>query len=238
MELKYRRILGRAEDYARANHMDSFLSALVSLYRIFPAYDSETTSQQEDLQRCLLGINMLMDLHADVTPAEEETMLTAAVLSMTKDHLPGEREPEKTPVYPTDVTDLLEILLTDPGQTDEEQQVFYRRIRENKLALLILLADRGILLQQLHRFSTRNARYIISETRTVYLPMSIYGKEHYHELLAPISILTEKMRSLSEAAEILLDRYESREEELIQDIMALQEENATIRGIIASFRQQ
>ena len=66
--------------------------------------------------------------------------------------------------------------------------------------------------------------------------MCIYGKEHYHELLAPVSVLMEKIRTLIEVAEVLLRKYEVREAELNRDILSLQEENATLRGMIASYR--
>lgn len=214
---------------------------LEDLGRLSTRSESAKTKLQNDLYHTLAVCGMLIDLHTELSHTEEDTLLSAALLHIYPEYFPADAIRDiivGTHGFSPDVYEIIDSL--DPGHMilEEEQKEFYTRIQENKLALLIALADRGNIMQNLHRFSTWNAHRYIEETKACYYPMCIYGKEHYHELLATISVLLEKIRSLLEIAEIFLRRYEVREAELIQDIQALREENATIKGIIAKFRGQ
>ncbi|MCQ2433022.1 MAG: hypothetical protein MJ175_10515, partial [Clostridia bacterium] len=206
----------------------------------FPAHSaSAMTRLQNDVGHTLSVCEMLIDLHIPLTKEEEDTLLTAVLLHIYPDYFPVDNIREiivGTYGFAPAVSDIIDCITPPKTMLDEEQDSYYRRIEENKLALLAALADRGDIVSKLHRYSTWNAHRYIEETKVCYYPMCIYGKEHYHALLAPISVLMEKIRSLLEVAEILLRRYEVREAELIQDIQALREENATIKGIIAKFR--
>lgn len=183
---------------------------------------------------------MLADLNLPLENGELDELLTAALLHVLPEVCPQSASGGLTAPaeFPAGVTELLNLIEPENDPTDEEMQAYYARLQQNRLALLFALADRGNVVQNLYRYSTWNAHRYIDETKTCYYPMCVYGKEHYHELLSPISVLLEKMRSLVEVAEILLTRYEAREAELIHDILALREENATIRGIIAKFRAE
>lgn len=192
-----------------------------------------------ELLHCLEVCIMLIDLRLSIPCEEEDTLLAAVLLHIYPENFAVEDLRDKLVRelgFSEDVCNVVETVTPERDLTDEEQQAYYERVQQNRLALLAMLADRGNIVQQLHRFSTWNAHRYIDETKACYYPMCIYGKEHYYDLLAPISVLMEKMRSLIEVAEILLRRYEIREAELIQDILALREENATIKGIIAKFR--
>lgn len=194
-----------------------------------------------ELTHCLEVCAMLMNLHLSIPQEEEDVLLAAVLLHIYPENFAAEELEEKvvkTLGLPRAVFEIVDTIIPERNLSDAEQQTFYERIQRNKLALLAALADRGNVVQQLHRYSTWNAHRYIDETQACYYPMCIYGKEHYHELLAPISVLMEKMRSLIEVAEVLLRRYEVREAELIRDILALREENATIKGIIAKFSAQ
>ncbi|MBQ0060095.1 MAG: hypothetical protein KBS83_09135, partial [Lachnospiraceae bacterium] len=93
------------------------------------------------------------------------------------------------------------------------------------------------ILQGLHYVSSWMARRNVYETKTYYFPMCIYAKEQYPELLGCINTLMEKLRNLVELTEMMLNRYEDRENELLQEILALKEENAAIKGIIQRMTQ-
>ena len=242
MEEKIKELYAQVEEYAAENDLESVQKALPAIREIMSRSarnPSAQTRYQSELLHCLEVCLMLIDLHLAI-PGEEEDALLAAVLlhvypeNFSVEDLEGKLVGEMG--FRPAVYHIVDTILPGRDLTDEEQQDFYERVQENKLALLAALADRGNIVQQLHRFSTWNAHRYIDETKACYYPMCIYGKEHYHELLAPISVLMEKMRSLLEVAEILLRRYEVREAELIQDILALREENATIKGIIAKFK--
>ena len=68
--------------------------------------------------------------------------------------------------------------------------------------------------------------------------MCVYAKEKYPELIPVINILMEKARTVVDACAILINRFEKREMELTEDILAYQEENSRIRGIIKYLKQE
>lgn len=186
-------------------------------------------------QHCLAVCHMLIDLHISLDELDEDILLASALCHILPENIHFEDlEMELTENCHLDLEVYKTVLLIfrETDGTDAEQKIFYERVRENKLALLIKLADRGNLVEQLYGVSSWSARSYIHETRTFYFPMCIYAKAHYPELLAPVSVMMEKMRCLIEIAEILLSRYEAREIELSQEILSLQEENATISRMI------
>lgn len=231
------------EAYGKERGFAALLQALIFIKESMTvATRSEATQKRRaaEFLHCLQVAEMLMDLHLDIPAEDEETLLTTAILHVYPENFSLRDIREKFTEeagYPEAVAELLEIVTPEQDLMEEDQNLYYERVEKNRLALLLMLADRGNVVQQLYRYSTWNAHRYIEETKACYYPMCIYGKEHYHELLGPISVLLEKMRSLVEVAEILLRRYEVRESELIHDILALREENATIRGIIGKFRR-
>lgn len=181
--------------------------------------------------------HMLIDLHVPVSAEEEDILLASALCHVLPENIRMENLEEelslKEHLHP-DVCRTVRLIFWDDNNSGAGQEAFYDRIRDNKLALMIKLADRGNLVEQLYGISGWTARSYIHETRSFFFPMCIYAKEHYPDLLAPVSVLMEKMRSLTEVAEILLSRYERREADLSQEILELQEENATLRSLIQS----
>lgn len=242
MEEKIKALSAEIREYTEAKGLCAAEKALSLMEKTMTGKARNETVQarwQSALLHCLEVCDMLIDLHMTLAPAEEDVLLAAALLHIYPENFPAEDMEKKLGEelgFGPEVCNIVETITPGRDMADEEQQLFYERAQENRLALLVLLADRGNIVQQLHRFSTWNAHRYIDETKACYYPMCIYGKEHYHELLAPISVLMEKMKSLLEVSEILLRRYEVREAELIQDILALREENATIKGIIAKFQ--
>lgn len=71
----------------------------------------------------------------------------------------------------------------------------------------------------------------IDETKRFFLPMCSYGRKHYPELLPTIELLQDKIISLTQASVILVDRYDTRERQLQQELQQLQEENARLKSI-------
>lgn len=186
-------------------------------------------------QHAMAVCRMLIDLHIPVTHNEEDILLTAALCHILPENIRYEdfqTELLETCRLPREVYEILRLIVRDDDQSESEQRRFFLRIQEDKLALLIKLADRGNLVEQLYGISSWSARNYIHETRNYFFPMCIYAKEHYPDLLGPVSVMMEKMRCLIEVAEILLSRYESRENELVQEIMNLRDENATLRNMI------
>lgn len=215
--------------------------AIMSRESITVNEDSKTaTEYKEDFQHCLAITQMLIDLHVPLSAEEEDIMLAAAICHILPENLPDyastNRLSEEYNLHP-DIYKIIMLLFRRGDLSESELRKHFRRIQKNPIALLISLAGRGDLMGQLHEISSWSARNYIYETRNRYFPMCIYGKEHYTELLAPISVLTEKMRCLIEIAEILLSRYEAKENELIQEILEMQEENARLKGLIQKHQE-
>lgn len=235
-------LASRIEAYAKENGLECTARALAlagKLSQLPTRSDAANTKLQSDILHALAVCEVLLELHTGLPHEEEDTLLSAALLHILPGYFPGDDIRDiivGTHGFSPAVFEIVDSLDAGHMILEEEQEAFYARIQENRLALLVALADRGNTVQNLYRFSTWNAHRYIEETKICYYPMCIYGKEHYHELLAPISVLMEKIRSLLEVTDILLRRYEVREAELLQDIQALREENATIKGIIAKFR--
>lgn len=236
----------RIEAYAKMNGLYSVLNALPYVREALTTNARNESVQNRYKSDFLHGLQvseMLLDLELyKKFNREEEDALVAAVIMHVYFENFSEGNMERKIIDELGlapmVWEIAERIMQDSDMSEEELHEFYERAQTNKYALLAVLADRGNILQGLHRFSSWNAHRYIDETKACYYPMGIYGKEHYHELLAPISTLMEKMRTLIEVSEVLLRRYEDREADLLQDILALREENATIKGIIAKFKNE
>lgn len=195
----------------------------------------DATEYAADFHHCLSVTWMLINLHLPINGEEEDILLASALCHILPENIPYQKSVNKLSkeyfLHP-EIHNVIMLLYHSGELSPAEQKKFYDRIQKHKLALLIALADRGNLMGQLYGISSWNARRYIHETKNCYFPMCIYAKEHYTELLAPISVLTEKMRCLIEIAEILLGRYEARETELVQEILLMKEENARLKGLI------
>lgn len=198
-----------------------------------------------DFKNWLLVTRMLIDLHLPIEREEKDILLASTICCALPDHVPGrtingEGSDLLTERYHLDpeITRIIRLISYDSELPEHDKKAVFRRIQENKLALLIMLADRGNLMGQLYGLSSWHARRYIYETRKYYFPMSIYANEHYTELLTSITVLTEKMRCLIEIAEILLSRYEAKETELTQEILTLKEENARLKGLIQRHKEE
>lgn len=237
------KIYQQVEDHARSNSYVNTINALALIKKRMsgknsPAIDQRMqTTNLHSMEVC----KMLIDLHIDLAAEEEDVLLASVILHIylenyhrmnLKDMLEDEFE------FSHQVYEIIELLTLEYNLSYEEQMAYYDRIQRHKLALLAILAYRGNTIQHLYEYTTWNAHRFIDETKACYYPMCIYGKEHYHELLAPISVLMGKIKTLLEVAEILIRKYEVREIELMQDILDLKEENATIRGIIHKFQNE
>lgn len=235
------------ENYAKANEFRNTLIALPVVLCTSACEAGDITnrfSYAEDqlnaFRHCLSVCRMLIDLHLPLNRYEEDIMLAAALCHILPEIRSLDEAEKLIGRYDmaSAVFDTSAIIYREDNMTTAELHSFYKRIPENKLALLITLADRGNIVEHLYGVSVFSARSYIYETRNYYIPMCIYAKEHYHELLGQISILMEKMRTLTEVSDILLSRFEARETELTAEILSMQEENATLKGIISALRSE
>ena len=186
---------------------------------------------------CLFVCRMLIDLHVPLESGEEDILCAAALTHELIGHVLSEaHEHDIVSVYGLDerVYETVKTMASRDYTTEEDHLAFYRGMREHgdKLAMLVKLTDCSSVVERLGDASIWRAKGYIYQTRTYYLPMCVYAKERFPELLPVMNILMEKMRSLVEATEILVTRYEERSMELRNELLALRDENARIRGIL------
>lgn len=184
---------------------------------------------------------MLIALNLRVSEIEEDYILAAAICHnlpeiMSVDNL-EEMLVTENGLDPK-VYEIVNLVYWRESIPKSEKKLLFSRIQQDKLAVIIRLADRGNLVSQMHELSNWGAHRYIDETRAYFFPMCIYAKENHPQIADAVSLLMEKMRSILQVEEILLKRYEARELEMSQEIQALKEENATIKGIIKRMRER
>lgn len=182
---------------------------------------------------CLLVCRMLADIHVPIAKEEEDILLAAALChDMIEDVHFAEHGKEMITKYHLDprIYDVVRQVSKRRDFTESEEREFFHGIESNRLALLVKLSDRGNNVEDLYNMSAWKVHEYIGETRNFFLTMCDYGLEHYPDLVTTIEILKDKIVSLTEAAEILVDRYDAREQELIHQINELKEENEQLRA--------
>ena len=115
--------------------------------------------------------------------------------------------------------------------TIAEEQEHFENITRNRLAMLVKAADRGNNVEDLYNRSSWKVHEYVGETRKYFFPMLEYASENYKEISSSISILKDKIYTLTVAAEFLVDRYDQQEEHFRQRIARLREENDHLRKI-------
>lgn len=242
MNIEINNLRGSIAAYAKANNLAMTEKAIGYAERSLDKYcEAESAGVKKD--NALLHIyemcTMIIDLELDITSDEEDALLSSVLLHVLQENWPVEDLYDKLVVqlgFSEETCSIVDLIVNTGDLTDEERQELKESIQDDKLALVAAIAHIDNIIEKMYRYTTWAAHTYIAEAKAVYLPMAIYGKEHYRELRGPVSILTEKLKILLEVAEVFIKKYEVREAELMQDILALHEENATIRGIIADFR--
>lgn len=180
----------------------------------------------------LLVCRMLVDLHIPLTPEEEDILLAAALCHDMIEDIPFENGGhELHTIYHLDprVYETVKKVSKRKDFTPEEELDHFHQIAAHKLACLVKLSDRGNNVEDLYNMSVWKVHEYVGETQKFFLPMCEYAKAHYPEILQTIEILEDKMVSLTEAAEILVDRYDAREKELEAKVILLRQENEHLR---------
>lgn len=189
-------------------------------------------------QHSLSVCHILMELKPELTTQEEDVLLAAAICHVLPENIRFLDIEEALGALAPQVREIVRLIYREGDGVEGQEQAFYDAIQKNKLATLIKLADRGNLVEQLHSMTGSRSRRYMYETRTFFLPMCLYAKEHYPELIPPVSILMEKMRCLLEVSEILLGRYEAMEAQLTGEILALREDNSALRRAIRTLEEE
>lgn len=197
----------------------------------FRTYDNNSTSFEHSLS----AAKMLIDLHIILSKEEEDIMLSSMLLHdlLVKIKLP-ENGNELISTYHLDsrILGIIKLVPRIETMTDKEKVFYYNGIRENKIAVLVALADRCNLVEQLSELSISDVNEFVQEMRRFVLPMSAYAKQHYRDCQMSINIMTEKIHCLIDVTDIIASRYQKRELSYTNEILSIMEENARLRGMI------
>ena len=181
----------------------------------------------------LFVCKMLIELHLPLSHEEQDLLFAAALCHDMIEDIPFlDHGKELMILYHLDprVYDTVMAVSKRKDFTEEEEKEHFQKIAENKLAALIKLSDRGNNVEDLYNMSSRKVHEYIGETHKYLFPLCAYAKEHYPELRQALQILEDKMSCLTEAAGILVDRYEEREQNLRKQIDELRAENEALRN--------
>lgn len=184
---------------------------------------------------------LLISLVLPISEEEEDLVLAAALSHVIPNVIDFEdvyTEMQSRYHLHPEICRIIELIIWDEDISSKGLNRFFERVKEDKLAMIVLLADRGKLVQQLNTMPLLSANEYIYETRTYLFPLCLYAKETYPEFSAIITVMMEKVRTIIDACAILLKRYENTEMELTQEILKLKEENASIRRIIKELREE
>lgn len=177
---------------------------------------------------CLWVCRMLADLNIPISAEEEDILLASALCHDMIEDIPfpdhGREMIDEFGLDPR-VYETVKLVSKRKDFTTEEELEHFRMIQENPLALLVKLSDRSHNVEDLYNMSNWKVHEYVKETHDFILPMCRYGMEAYPELRTALGILQDKILCLTDAAEIMVDRFESREAELRKELKALRVEN-------------
>lgn len=178
---------------------------------------------------CLKVCSTLISLNIPFSNEELDIMFAAALLhdsledggDKIKDH--GREFVEEYGLDPR-VLEIVKLLSKNAGASEEELSLYFNKIKRNKLALLIKLADRSHNVEDLYNMKIEKLHKYVKETRTYIYPLAKYGKEIYPELSNALTILKSKIVSLTELTETICNKYEEEENEKDKEIQKLKDE--------------
>lgn len=177
---------------------------------------------------CLGVCRMLADLNMEISNEEKDILLAASLCHDMLEDLEFENGgQELIDEYGLDpaVLDVVKLVTKRRDFTPDEEKEHFRRIQENRLALLVKLSDRSHNVEDMYNMSSRKVHEYVEETQRCILPMCEYGLRNYPELKTTLFVLRDKILYLTNAAEIMVDRYEERENELRRQLKELRVQN-------------
>lgn len=210
-------------------------SLLDGIYRGYKITKDGKKIKRPYMHHCLSVTRMLINLHLPLTLEEKDILLAGALCHDLKSHVnfPNKGQ-EIADVYHLDqrVVDIMMLIYVGDCESDADLNRVFNKVRQNRLAMMIRLADRGNIVEELYNFTIFRMQEYIHETRAFYLPMCVYAREFYPELDGAVGILQSKMYDLIISTDIFITRYDTRQKELSEKILLLEEENARMRTVL------
>ncbi|MDO4961802.1 MAG: hypothetical protein Q4E57_08135 [Eubacteriales bacterium] len=231
------------ENYAEERGLKNTLLALPAARELLEGkirkcseFDREGVLNQSYYEHCLQATKMLIDIMIPLSHEDEDILIAGALLHDTIAHAGfkrGGRELVEDYHLDEHVYKIVRVTTTIDGKTDEDLKEYYDEIAKDRLAVLLAMADRGNLVENLYALSINESLEYISEIRKYALPMCVSALERYPDVLIPMRVLMSKVHSLIDVTDIISHRYKDRKNTYEKEILSLMEENSRLRGLIA-----
>ena len=211
------------------------LEGIIRKSRIF---DRQGVLRQTYFEHCLIVTKLLIDLNIPVSHDEADIVIASG---LCHDMIAHAKFPKKglelTEDYHLDprIYEIVRVTTKTGVRTEADLQQHYNEISRNRLAVLVAMADRSNLVENVYALSISEALDYIREIRDYALPMCVFALEHYPDIRLPVKLLADKVHNLIDVTDIISRRYQDKETACKKEILSLREENAKLRSMIASF---
>ena len=235
------------EYYAETNRLYNTMLALPlarglhnGTYRKLPVVRNGEVYKQPYLIHCLTVSKMLSDMWFPFSDEEKDILIAAALCHDMIEDIPfadGGRELYTAFGLDKKVYDIVKLVSKKKDPTEEEEEEYFSGIRNNRLALLVKLSDRGHNVSDLYNMKEWKIEEYIGETRKRYLPMCEYAREEYPELNDVIEILQDQIVVQTKTVQMLMDRHKKTMSNLNDELTTLREENAKLRETFSALKE-
>ena len=211
----------KALPLARKIHNGQYRKGLVEI--------NEKQYQLPYLLHCLKVCSTLISLSLPLNNEELDLLLCESILHDAIEDNDGffkndGRELITEYDFPEEVYETIKLLSKYSGADEFELSEYFNKIKKNKFALLIKLADRSHNVEDLYIMKIEKLHKYVRETRNYIYPLCTYAKANYPELSNGITILKSKIVSLTELTETIVDMYEDKLKEKDTEIEVLKAE--------------
>lgn len=156
----------------------------------------------------------IISLHLPLEERDLDILLASALLHDSledcKDYFPtGDTDLMTIYGFPKEIYQIVTLVSKRSGATEEELDEYFNKIKKNRLALVIKLADRSHNVEDLYVMKLEKLHKYVLETKNYLYPLASYGKANYPEFSNGLTILKNKIRSLTECTETICNMYET-----------------------------
>lgn len=177
----------------------------------------------------------IISLHLPLEERDLDILLASALLHDSledcKDYFPtGDTDLMTIYGFPKEIYQIVTLVSKRSGATEEELDEYFNKIKKNRLALVIKLADRSHNVEDLYVMKLEKLHKYVLETKNYLYPLASYGKANYPEFSNGLTILKNKIRSLTECTETICNMYEA-------EIKAKDDEIAKLKAEIKKLKK-
>lgn len=228
--------------YATAKNLKNTLKALPLAREIHNGQYRKGIVKIEDKEyrlpyilHCLKVCSTLISLSLPLNDEELDLLLAGAILHDTiEDNQDFFRKDGSELVsdynFPIELYEIVKLLSKHSGASEIELNEYFNKIKLNKIALLIKMADRSHNVEDLYNMKLEKLHKYVKETRNYIYPLATYAKSNYPELSNGVTILKSKIVSLTELTETITDLYEEKLKEKDSEIELLKEEIKNLKN--------